>query len=108
MLYELRTYRAVPGRLPDVVARFRDHTSSIWTRLGITQVGYWTTVVGESNHDFTYLLAWDSMADREQRWAAFVADAEWMTARAISEQNGPLVQSASNQFLQPTEFSPLS
>jgi hypothetical protein len=108
VLYELRIYRAMPGRLPDVIARFRDHTSQIWTRLGITQVAYWTTVVGESNHDFTYLLAWDSMADREAKWAVFVADPEWATARAASEANGPLVQSASNQFLQPTAFSPLS
>ena len=32
MIYELRIYPAMPGRLPDVLARFRDHTVGIWNR----------------------------------------------------------------------------
>ncbi len=26
MIYELRVYRATPGQLPNLIARFRDHT----------------------------------------------------------------------------------
>jgi hypothetical protein len=107
MIYELRTYRAVPGRMADLLARFRDHTCPIWTRLGIKQIGYWTVLIGESHNDLIYLLAWDSLADRESRWAAFCEDPEWMAALAASEINGPLITSLSNQLLAPTAFSPL-
>lgn len=105
MLYELRTYRAVPGRLPDLLARFRDHTCRIWESHGIHQLGMWTVAVGESNQDLIYVLVWESMADREARWTEFLADPEWKTARAASEAAGPLAQTVSNQFLTPTDFS---
>ena len=61
--------------------------------------------MGESNHDLTYLLAWESMAERETKWSAFMADPEWLAARADSEQDGPIVQTLANQFLAPTAFS---
>ena len=32
MLYELRTYHAVPGRMPDLLARFENITLKIWER----------------------------------------------------------------------------
>ena len=54
------------------------------------------------------MLAWESMADREAKWGAFTSDPEWKEARERSEANGPLVQTVSNQFLQPADFSPLA
>jgi hypothetical protein len=105
MIYELRLYRCLPGRLPALLKRFSEHTLRIWERHGIRQAGFWTTLVGESNHELTYLLAWESMAERETKWAAFMADPEWLAARAASEQDGQIVQTLSNQFLAPTAFS---
>jgi hypothetical protein len=108
MIYELRVYRAIPGRLSDVVARFKNHTTGIWDRLGIQHVGFWTTMVGESEiGDLTYLLAWASLADRETRWAVFVKDAEWLRVKAETEKDGPIVANISNQLLTPTSFSKL-
>jgi hypothetical protein len=107
MLYELRTYRAMPGRMPDLLARFRDHTCVIWERLGIAQVGFWTVGIGDSNHDLIYLLAWESLAQREVLWQRFTSDPEWHAARSASEANGPLAQTVSNQILMPTDFSPM-
>ena len=66
MLYELRSYYVVPGRMPDVLARFRDHTTKIFDRLGITNVGYWIEAVGR-NDRLIYLIAFDDMADREEK-----------------------------------------
>ena len=105
MVYEMRVYRCLPGRLPALLKRFSEHTLRIWERHGIRQAGFWTTLVGESNHDLTYLLAWESMAERETKWSAFMADPEWLAARADSEQDGPIVQTLANQFLAPTAFS---
>ena len=105
MIYEMRIYRCLPNRLPALLRRFRDHTLRIWEKHGIRQAGFWTTVIGESNNDLTYLLAWESMAEREEKWGKFVADTEWNTVRTESEKDGPIVFSISNQFLAPTSFS---
>ncbi len=105
MIYELRIYRTLPGRLPALLDRFQNHTLRIWERFGIRQAGFWTTVIGESNYDLTYLIAWNSMAEREQKWAAFQNDSEWKKVVAETEKDGPINANVSSQFLKPTAFS---
>ncbi|HJO05861.1 MAG TPA: NIPSNAP family protein, partial [Chloroflexota bacterium] len=56
MLYEMRSYYVMPGRLPDIVARFRDHTTGIFERVGIKNIGYWTELVGR-NDLLVYIIA---------------------------------------------------
>src|SRR5215469_5794197 len=105
MLYELRIYHAVPGRLPDLLKRFDTITLGIWRKHGIEQAGFWTTGIGDSNQTLYYFLKWDSLADREKKWNAFQADPEWISARAETEKNGPIVARVENSILQPTNFS---
>lgn len=105
MIYEMRIYRCVPGRLPDLLRRFETVTLGIWQRHGIRPAGFWTTLVGESNMDLTYMLAWESLAERETKWNAFQADPEWIAKRADSEANGAIVANIGSQFLTPTSFS---
>jgi hypothetical protein len=62
-------------------------------------------MIGESNHELTYLLAWESLAERERKWSAFVSDPEWAAARDESEKDGPIVATIANSILQPTSFS---
>lgn len=105
MIYELRVYKCVPGRLPALLNRFATITLKLWDKHGIKQAGFWTTLVGESNQELYYLLAWDSLADREKKWNAFAADPEWLDKRAETEKDGAIVANVSNQFLSPTAFS---
>ena len=105
MIYELRIYHCLPNRMPALLKRFETQTLRIWEKHGIRQAGFWTTLIGPSNHDLTYLLAWESLAEREKKWAAFVSDPEWIAAKAQSEKGGPIVASFSNAILQPTAFS---
>jgi NIPSNAP len=105
MIYELRVYHCVPGRLPDLLKRFDTITLKLWDKHGIKQAGFWTVLVGESNQDLYYLLKWESLAEREQKFGAFGADPEWLAARAETEKNGPIVASIANSFLAPTSFS---
>lgn len=105
MIYELRVYTTIPGRLPNLLARFQNHTLRIWERHGIKQVGFWTTVVGPNSNDLTYMLAWESMSDRETKWNAFMADEEWVKAKTESEQDGAINQNVYSSFLAPTAFS---
>jgi hypothetical protein len=105
MICEMRIYRTVPGRLPALLQRFEKVTLELWKKHGIRQAGFWTTLIGDSNHELTYLLAWDSVAEREKKWTAFMSDPQWISARADSERDGPIIQNARNQMLLPTAFS---
>ncbi|HKV53054.1 MAG TPA: NIPSNAP family protein [Candidatus Binataceae bacterium] len=105
MLYELRNYHCLPGRLPALVKRFETVTVRLFEKHGIRQLGFWTVAVGESNQDLIYILQWETLADREKRFAAFQSDPEWIEARRKSEEDGPLVASISNSILTPTAFS---
>jgi hypothetical protein len=107
MLHELRIYHAMPGRLPDLINRFERVTVRLFEKHGIKQVAFWTVGIGESNQDLIYILQWESMTERDSRFAAFQADPEWIEARRRSEENGPLVASIANSILRPTAFSAL-
>lgn len=105
MIYELRVYECVPGKLPDLLKRFDTITLKIWEKHGIKQAGFWTTLIGESNQILYYLLAWESLAEREKKWGAFMVDPEWIAARAKTEANGAIVAKVTNAILAPTSFS---
>lgn len=105
MIYELRIYHCLSGRLPNLLKRFDTVTLKLWEKHGIRQAGFWTVEIGNSNQDLVYLLAWESLAEREQKWTAFATDPDWLAARAESEKDGPIVASVENSILKPTAFS---
>ena len=105
MIYELRIYSCLPGRLPALLKRFEDHTLRIWDKHGIKQAGFWTVLVGDGNNDLHYLLAWESLSQREKVWTAFLADPAWIKARDDSERDGPIIANIKSSFLRPTAFS---
>lgn len=105
MIHELRVYHTASGKLPELLNRFETITLKIWERHGIRQAGFWTVAIGENNHDLIYLVEWESLAEREEKWNAFQVDPEWLEKRALTEKNGPLVTTITNSILQPTSFS---
>ncbi|MGJ4912564.1 NIPSNAP family protein [Bradyrhizobium sp. HKCCYLRH2015] len=107
MIYESRIYRCIPGRLPALLKRFETTTLKLWEKHGIRPVGFFTTLIGESNQDLTYFLAWESLAERETKWTAFMTNPDWIAARAKSEEDGQIVANITSQFLVPTAFSAL-
>ncbi|MDE2516657.1 MAG: NIPSNAP family protein [Rhodospirillales bacterium] len=105
MLYEMRIYECVPGRLPDLLKRFDTITLKLWDKHGIRQAGFWTNVIGEANQTLYYMVQWNSLAEREQKWNAFQSDPDWIAARAKTEENGPIVANIRNSIMAPTSFS---
>jgi hypothetical protein len=105
MLYELRIYKTVPGRLPALNDRFATHTMDFFNKHGIGMLGFWTDEIGTSNQ-LTYILTFDSMADRETKWSAFQADPGWHQVRAQTEADGPIVAQVLNTFMRLTPYSP--
>ena len=103
--FELRTYYAAEGKLDALNTRFRDHTTALFTRHGMTNVGYWVPVENPQ-HQLIYLLSYPDLAAREKSWKAFQADPEWVAAKAASETSGTLVKKVDSRFLTLTDFSP--
>lgn len=107
MIYELRTYTAMPGRLPDLNRRFAEITLGFFERHGIKVIGFWTNELGGSSDQLIYMLGYDSLADREAKWGAFATDQERLAKFAETEKNGPLVRRLTAQILRPTAYSPM-
>jgi hypothetical protein len=106
MIYELRIYDAMPGKLPALNARFEKITGGYFEKHGIKQVGYWTDVIGISGR-LTYMLAFDNLAHREKAWASFASDPDRLAAFAETEKDGLLVARVEHRILQPTSYSPM-
>ena len=106
MLYEMRVYEAVPGKMAALNRRFAEHTHGLFEKHGIRVVGYWTQLIGDSNK-LCYMLAWTDMAERDQWWGAFGADPEWQKVRQESELDGPLAANVHNELWRPTAYSPM-
>ncbi|HVA49541.1 MAG TPA: NIPSNAP family protein [Pirellulales bacterium] len=104
-VFEMRTYWAAPGKLDALHARFRDHTTKIFEKHGMTNVGYWVPLENPDNK-LIYFLAYTSREAGEQAWKAFVADPEWQRAQRESEVNGKLVEKVESRFLRATDYSP--
>lgn len=104
-LFEMRIYSAAEGKLDALHARFRDHTTKLFEKHGITNIGYWTPVEN-NDRQIIYVLAYPSREAREQSWKSFAADPEWVQAKQASEVNGKLVDKVVSKFLQATDYSP--
>jgi hypothetical protein len=107
MIHELRIYHCAPGRLPALHERFQTITLKFWEKYEIRPVGFWTTLIGPSNQSLTYMLQWDSLAERETKWNAFSTDPEWVAKRAETEAHAIIVERIENQILTPTAYSAL-
>jgi len=107
MIVEMRVYYCAPTRLPALLERFRSTTLGFFQKYGIEQIGFFTTLVGSSNHSLTYMIKWESLAERETKWNAFQSDQEWIAKRAATEADKPIVERIENCFLTPTAFSAL-
>lgn len=107
VVYELRVYHAYEGKLNDLLARFRNHTMTIFKRHGMESVAYWTpTDEPLQGKTLFYVLRHPSREAATANWAAFHGDPEWMQVSAASEANGKLVEKVESTFLQLTDFSP--
>ena len=110
-VFEMRTYYAAPGKIEDLHARFRDHTSGFFEKHGMTIVGYWVPIddkTGEvKGNTLVYVLAYPSMEARQKAWQGFGADPGWQKAKADSEMKGKIVEKVESVFLKATDYSPL-
>ena len=106
MIYELRIYDVIPGKLAILDDRFANTTVGIFERHSIKVVGFWTDVIGTSNR-ITYMVAFDDMDHRERAWREELSDHELVNVFRDSEKDGPLIARMTNTIMRPTAYSPL-
>jgi hypothetical protein len=107
VVYELRVYHAAPGKLTDLLARFRDHTVKIFDRHGMKSVAYWTpTDEPDKSNTLIYILRHPSRDAAAANWKSFQDDPEWKSVRDKSEENGKLVEKVDSTYMAMTDFSP--
>ena len=110
--FELRIYKCEPGRLPNLNARFRDHTVALFAKHGMTNFGYWTPMDKAQGADDTlvYILAHKSKEAAAASFKAFRDDPAWIAARKASEEKagGSLTAKDGVQsiFMKATDYSP--
>jgi NIPSNAP len=107
-VFELRTYTCYEGKLPDLLARFRDHTMHIFERHGMTNIAYWVPQdAPASQNTLIYIIAHASREAAKKNWDEFRSDPEWQKVQKDSEANGKIVSKVDSVFMAPTDFSPL-
>lgn len=106
-VYELRTYTAPPGKLNELLARFRQHTLKIFERHGMVNVGYWVPMDEKDGSADTliYLLEHKSRAAADASWKAFSADPEWQDVSKKTQVNGKIVAKVDRIYLKAADFS---
>ena len=105
MLYELRIYHVVPGKMRQLNDRFQNLTLALFKKHRIDAVGFWTQSVGPNSNALTYMVRWENDADRVAAWQALANDPEWIAGRDASEAGGQLFTHWENQLLSPTAYS---
>lgn len=104
--YELRIYYCFPGRLDALVERFSNHTTRIFEKHGMENVGYWLPINNTENALY-YILAYPDKKARDAAWKAFGADPEWKKVSSESEQNGKIVEKVRSVFMTAADISPV-
>ena len=104
--FELRTYTCLPGKLPNLLTRFKDYTQLLFEKHGMTNIAYWTTVETDSTQPrLIYILAHKSEEAGKQSFATFRADPAWIAARDASEKDGKIVEKIESIIMKPLAFS---
>ena len=106
-VYELRVYHAAPGKLAELLARFRDHTNKLFEKHGMKAIAYWTPLdEPEKGNMLIYILQHPSREASVANWKAFQDDPEWKRVKEESEANGKLAERIDSTYMALTDFSP--
>lgn len=105
---QMRTYTLYEGKVPNIQARFRDHTQALFEKQGLRNYPYWMTVPKDgSQPKLLYLLGAKDQASFDAGFQAFLKDPEWIKARDESEASGKIVEKVDAVMFKTLPFSPL-
>lgn len=106
-VYELRTYTTHPGRLPALLARFKNHTLKLFEKHGMKNEMYWIPTDEKlKDNTLIYVVSHESEEAAKKSWDAFRNDPDWKQARDASEADGKIVLKVESVYMKKAEFSP--
>src|SRR5687768_16517200 len=71
-VFEIRTYTTAAGKLDALNSRFRDHTTRLFAKHGMVNIGYWIPQDSvRSKNTLVYIIAHPSRQLATQHWAEF-------------------------------------
>ena len=101
-VFELRTYTTAEGKLPNLLARFRDHTMRIFERHNMENVAYW--VPKDTPNTLIYIISHASSQAATENCQGFRGDSEWP---GVAEASGVGRVQVESVFMDATDFSPM-
>jgi hypothetical protein len=106
-VFELRIYESPSDQdHKRKIEMMQSGEGEIFDKAGFWQVFYGDTLVGSRLPNLTYMLSYESTAERDKKWAAFRASPEW---KSISAQPRyafeAIVSNITNVILAPTLYS---
>jgi hypothetical protein len=106
-VYELRIYHTAPGKLPDLLTRFREHTIKIFDQHGMKSIAYWVPIdEPEKSNTLIYILYHPSREAAAANWKSFQDDPNWKSVKEKSEANGKIVEKVDSTYMSLANFSP--
>jgi hypothetical protein len=108
--YELRIYKAQPGKRDALAARFASRTAGVYARHGITNVGYWIPQETDkelgidADDTFIYIRGYPSKDERDKRLKAAHDDPEFaeVVVKQERDPNARLIIKAHNIDMVPS------
>lgn len=106
-LYELRTYTTLPGRLPALHARFKNHTMKLFEKHGMRNEMYWVPTDEKlKDNTLIYIVSHNDADAAKKSWDAFRNDPDWHVARDESEKDGKIVAKVEQVYMTLVDYSP--
>jgi hypothetical protein len=105
MIYEWRTYEALPGKLPALNTHL-EVAAGLFQKHELGTLGFWTDEVG-TGVQITYMWMYQDFENRQKKLAAFASDPAWQQQVAEeTEREGAIVAQVHNTMLLSTPYSP--
>ena len=106
-VFELRTYESPSDQdHKRKVEMMQSGEEQIFAKAGFTQVFYGDMLVGSRMPNLTYMLSFESIAERDKHWAAFASNPDW---KSLSSQPRyafeNIVSKITNVILTPAPYS---
>jgi hypothetical protein len=107
IVFELRTYESATYQ--DHIRKVEMmtlHEGAIFAKAGVWPVFYGDTIFGSNLPALTYLLGFESVADREKKWGLFLNSPEWKSLSADPRYSFErIISNITNIILTPAPYS---
>lgn len=73
MLYEMLIYHCMQKE----IEQFKAKIQAFWEAYGISQVSSWTVTLGDFSRELYYVLLWESLGERQEKWTQMDSNSNW-------------------------------